>query len=208
MVGEGVMLVCLQHPAIEKVLSISRKPCGWHHAKLQELLVPDFARLADYQHQLTGYDACFFCAGVSSVGMTEETFTKATYEVVVPFATTLAEINSNLVFIYVSGAGTDGTEKGTTMWARVKGRTENALNKLPFRAQYNFRPGFMKRMPGQKNLKRMYRVMAVLAPLFMVLLPRWSSTLREVGLAMIACVTHGPAGAVVEVGDIKKLARG
>ncbi|MFZ1497952.1 MAG: NAD-dependent epimerase/dehydratase family protein, partial [Saprospiraceae bacterium] len=141
MVGEGVLIVCLDNTDVEEVLTVSRRKSDFKHPKLKELIVSDFSKIGDYSTQLSQYDACFFCAGVSSVGENEESFTKKTYDFVVPFAKAMSDSNSNMVFIYVSGSRTDSTEQGKVMWARVKGKTENAILKLPFKAAYNFRPG-------------------------------------------------------------------
>jgi hypothetical protein len=140
MVGEGVLLTCLEHPAIAQVLLVSRKQYGLQHPKLKECIVPDFLHLDDVRSQLTGYDACFFCAGISSAGMSEANYTHITYDITLHFAGVLASLNPQMVFCYVSGALTDSSEKGSIMWARVKGRTENALTRLGFRSVYNFRP--------------------------------------------------------------------
>ena len=144
MVGEGVLLECLENPAVERVLSVSRRPCGHTHRKLTECLVPDFRQLAAVEAQLTGHDACFYCAGVSSVGMTEAEYTAIAYDTALAFAQTVARLNPGLVMVHVSGAHTDGSEQGRVMWARVKGKAENALARLPFKAVYNFRPSLMK----------------------------------------------------------------
>jgi uncharacterized protein YbjT (DUF2867 family) len=158
MVGEGVLLECLENDAVEKVLAVSRKPTNHTHPKLEQLLVPDFRNASDVEAKLTGYDACFYCAGVSSIGMSEADYTVIAYDTPVAFATTLARLNPTMVFTYVTGASTDSTEQGKTMWARVKGRAENALIGLPFKGVYNFRPGLMTPKPGQKHLKTSYRV--------------------------------------------------
>lgn len=205
MVGEGVLLECLANPAVEKVLSVSRRPCGHTHPKLEECLVADFRDLAAVEPQLTGYDACFYCAGVSSVGMNEADYTVATYDTPLAFATTLARVAPNMVMVHVSGAGTDGTEHGKVMWARVKGKAENALMRIGLRAVYNFRPGLMKPVPGQKNLKRLYRVLRPLLPVMGLFFP--ALTLSEVGKAMIRCVQHGAPKHVLEVPDIEALAK-
>lgn len=205
MVGEGVLLECLANPAVEKVLAIGRRSCGHTHPKLEEVLVPDFRDLGAVEDRLAGYDACFYCAGVSSVGMSEADYTVATYDTPVAFATTLARLSPDMVLVHVSGASTDGTEKGKIMWARVKGRAENALGRLGFRAVYNFRPGLMKPVPGQKNLKRSYRLMLPLVPV-MGLFFR-ALTLNDVGKAMIRCVSDGAPKHVLEVADIAALAK-
>jgi uncharacterized protein YbjT (DUF2867 family) len=206
MVGEGVLLECLTHPDIGVVLLVSRRHYDATHPKLKELIVPDFLKLDDFTNELTGYDACFFCAGVSSVGMSEPYYTHLTYDTTLHFAEKLAGLNPNMVFDYVSGAQTDSTEKGRMMWARVKGRTENALMRLPFKRVYNFRPGFMKPTPGQKSIKRLYKVIGVFYPFFRVFLPKQLLTLREVGTAMINSVVKGYPKQVLEIGDIRQLA--
>jgi len=205
MVGEGVLLECLANPVVERVLSVARKPCGHTHPKLEECLVADFRELGAVEARLAGYDGCFYCAGVSSVGMSEADFTVAAYDTPVAFATTLARLNPDMVFVHVTGARTDGTEQGKVMWARVKGKAENALMRLGFRAVYNFRPGLMKPVPGQKNLKRSYRVMLPLLPVVALFLP--ALTLNDVGKAMIRCVLSGAPKSVVEVPDIAALAK-
>lgn len=207
LVGEGVLLVCLEDPAVTEVLSISRKPLGRKHEKLAELIVSDFSEIKNYGERLKNYQACFFCAGASAIGENEESFTKKTYDFVVPFAKTLAEINSQQIFIYVSGNRTDSTEQGKVMWARVKGRTENALLKLPFKAVYNFRPGFMKPVKGQQNVRLIYRVFEAFYPAWLAILPNWTCTMREVGLAMIHCVSKGYSKPILEVADIKLQAK-
>lgn len=208
MVGEGVLLVCLENPAVTEVLIINRRPFALQHEKLRELIVKDFSEIGDHSDRLKAYDACFFCAGVSSIGENEASFTRKTFDFVVPFAESLSRINPAITFIYVSGSRTDSTEQGKVMWARVKGRTENALLKLPFKAVYNFRPGFMKAIKGQKNIRSIYRVFEVLSPLWYLILPNWICTMREVGLAMIHCVSQGYSKPVLEVADIKKQAKG
>ncbi|MGH7440363.1 MAG: epimerase, partial [Polyangiaceae bacterium] len=152
-----------------------------------------------------GYDGCFYCAGVSSVGMSEADYTVAAYDTPLAFSTTLARLNPGMVLVHVTGAHTDGTEKGKVMWARVKGKAENALMRLDFRGVYNFRPGLMKPVPGQKNLKRFYRVMLPLIPVVGWFLP--ALELSDVGKAMIRCVQSGATKSVLEVADIAALAK-
>src|SRR5947208_2007730 len=158
MVGEGVLLECLQNAKVSAVLMINRKHYELVHPKLKELIVPDFSQLHQFAEQINGYDACFFCAGISSVGMKEEKYKSITYDTTLSFAKTLLANNGNMVFTYVSGSGTDSSEKGRLMWARIKGKTENDLMKLPFRGEYNFRPGGMLPYPGQKNWKKLYAI--------------------------------------------------
>ena len=204
MVGEGVLLECLENPAVERVLSVSRRPSGHAHPKLTECLVPSFRELAGIEAQLTGYDACFYCAGVSSLGMTEAEYAAITYDTALHFAEALARLDPGLVLVHVSGAHTDSSEQGKVMWARVKGKAENALARLPFKAVYNFRPSLMKPAPGQKNIKRSYRVALVLYPLLSLFFP--AIPLRQVGLAMINCVRFGAPTGVLEAKDIKERA--
>src|SRR4051812_21821391 len=204
MVGEGVLLECLSEPSVEHVLSVSRRPCGHSHPKLEECLVADFRELSGVEAPLTGYDACFYCAGVSSVGLKEPEYTRISYDTPLHFAQTLARLNPSLVFVHVSGAHTDGSEQGRVMWARVKGKAENALLRLPFKAVYNFRPSLMKPTPGQKHVKTAYRAALLLYPLLRWFFP--SMPLRDVGRAMIHAVRYGAPKQVLEVPDIQALA--
>lgn len=208
MVGEGVLLECLENPAVAEVLVLNRKPLGRQHPKLRELLAPDFFDLEGVSGQLAGYDACFFCAGVSSLGKSEAEYTRLTYDLTLHFSGAVAKANPGMVFTYVSGAMTDSTEKGRTMWARVKGRTENALQRVGFRAVYNFRPGFMRATPGQRNLPSFYMWLGWLFPIVQLVAPNHVSTLEEVGRAMIRCVTDGYPQAILEIRDINALGKG
>ncbi len=203
MVGEGVLMECLENPNVSEILSISRKPSGKKHAKLKEYIVSDFLKIDLNDENLKGYDACFFCAGISSVGMNEEDYTKITYNTTLHFAKAVLNQNPDMVFNYVSGAYTDKTESGKIMWARVKGRTENALRKLGFRSEYNFRPGFMKPVEGQENIKWFFKPFIWFFP---VLLPSKSLTLHDVGKAMINAVKKGYPISTLEIKDIKNLA--
>src|SRR5665213_87637 len=157
MVGEGVLLECLQNPNVREVLIINRRHYEMQHVKLKELIVPDFLQLDKFKNDIQGYDACFYCAGVSSIGMKEDKFKQLTYDTTLEFAKAVVAVNSNMVFTYVSGAKTDSSENSRMMWARVKGKTENDLMKLPFKGEYNFRPGIMLPFPGQKNWKGGYK---------------------------------------------------
>ncbi len=203
MVGEGVLWECLANDMVTEVLSISRKPYDMQHAKLKQLLVPDFTKLSDYKTDITGYDACFYCAGVSSVGKNEQEFTRLTYDTVLPFAKALQEANPRMKFIYVSGQGTDSSEKGRLMWARVKGKTENDLTKLGFGAVYNFRPGVMMPFEGQKNWKGYVIFLVKVIRLFV---PSKVLSLSEVGKAMIKASYKSIPKHVLEVKDIKAIA--
>jgi uncharacterized protein YbjT (DUF2867 family) len=204
MAGEGVLFECLQNPNVSEVLIVNRRHYELQHPKLKELIVPDFFQLNEHATQITGYDACFFCAGISSVGMKEGKYTQITYDTTLAFANSLLAVNSNMTFCYISGAQTDSTEKGRLMWARVKGRTENALMKLPFKAEYNFRPGVMLPFDGQKNWKAIYKFIAKLMQLFS---PKNVITMHELGKAMINATTTGYSKPVLEISDIKTLAR-
>lgn len=204
MVGEGVLFECLENAAVSEVLIIGRRNYEMKHPKLKKLILKDFSEINDHSEVLIQYDACFFCAGVSSVGESEESFTKKTYDFVVPFATSLAAIHPAMTFIYVSGNRTDSTEKGKVMWARVKGRTENALMKLPFKGQYNFRPAIMTGTKGQKNVKTFYKIMG---PLIAPFISAKTLKLSEVGKAMINAVAKGYHTQILETEDILKLSK-
>lgn len=202
MVGEGVLLHCLQSDEVLEVLMINRKPYGISHPKLSELIVADFNGLAHYSNKLAGFDACFYCAGVSSVGMNETDYTHITYDTTLNFAKVLLGHNPEMVFNFVSGAFTKSD--GKQMWQRVKGRTEDALMALGFKGQYNFRPGFMKPVKGQKNVRWFFKPFIAIFP---YLLPKQSLTLHEVGQAMIHTVSRGYGKQVLEIDDIKILAK-
>ena len=207
MVGEGVLIECLNHPDIKQVLTVNRRPGNVTHPKLKECIVPDFFNLGAIEDQLIGYDACLFCAGISSVGMNETDYNHITYDTTMHFANCLVRLNPDMVFCYVSGSQTDSSEKGRIMWARVKGKTENALMRLSFRKVYNFRPGFMKPTAGQKNIKNYYKVFSILYPFLKLVLPNQVSTMREVGVAMINSVLKGYPKQILEIKDIKLLAK-
>ncbi len=206
MVGEGVLHEALLHPKIEAVLVVNRKPCGVVHPKLKEVICPDFFDLKPIEEQLKGYDACFFCLGVSSVGMKEPEYYKLTYTLTLGFAETLAQLNPDIIFEYISGAATDSSEKGRSMWARVKGKTENDLAKLPFKKEYNFRPGYMHPTPGLKNTNKYYKYITWLYPILKAIAPNTVSSLKEMGLAMINAALLGYERQILEVKDIKILA--
>ena len=204
MVGEGVLLECLNNPEITEVLSVSRKRSGKSHPKLKEYIIPDFLNLEENDENLKGFDAVFFCAGISSVGMNEEDYTKITYDTTLHFAKAVLKQNPEMVFTFVSGAHTDSSENGKIMWARVKGKTENDLIKLNFRGVYNFRPGFMKPVDGQVNVKWFFKPMIWLFP---KVFPSRSLTLNEVEKAMINAVKKGYSKNILEISDIKVLAK-
>ncbi len=201
MVGEGVLLHCLQSEEIAEVLMINRKTYDLSHPKLRELLVSDFNKLADYNSQLSGFDGCFYCAGVSSLGKNEADYTRITYDTTLNVAKVLCLINPEMVFNFVTGAHTKTT--GSQMWQRVKGRTEDALMALGFRGQYNFRPGLMVPVKGQKNVRWFFKPFVAILP---HLVPKQSLTLDQVGQAMINTITRGYDKGVLEISDIKILA--
>jgi uncharacterized protein YbjT (DUF2867 family) len=207
MVGEGVLHECLLSPDVEAVLVVTRKTTGTQHPKLKEILLPDFFELSSIQLQLTGYNACFFCLGVSSLGMSKEMYERLTYDLTLGFARILAAQNPGMVFCYVSGAGTDSTEKGRLHWARIKGKTENDLQKLPFGAVYNFRPGMMTPTKGLKNTLPLYKWLGWLLPVIRVFLPNSVNSLEQVGVAMIRVATRGYTKNIIEVPDIRSLSR-
>jgi len=205
MVGEGVLHECLQHPNVEQVLVVGRRRCGVNHSKLNELVIPDFYDLSSIRNQLVDYNACFFCLGVSSIGMKEPEYYKLTYELTMNFATTLVARNPEMTFCYISGAGTN--EKGRMMWARVKGKTESDLTRLAFAHVYNFRPGIIKPTKGLKNTLSFYNYLGWLIPIIKLIAPGNVCSLREIGLAMINAANKGYPKQVLEVSDIVALSK-
>lgn len=206
MVGEGVLQVCLNNPTVEEILIINRKSAGVIHPKLKEIIHPDFLNLSSIEDQLSGFDACFFCAGISSLGVGADDYYKITYSLTMHVAETLVKHNQQMVFIYVSGQGTDSSEKGSSRWARVKGKTENDLMKLPFKQVYAYRPGFMEPLPGAKNSLSFYKYVNWLLPLGKKLFPDGFNTLEEVGLSMINVVEHGSQQKIIAGKEISRLA--
>lgn len=205
MVGEGVLHVCLNHPEVESILVINRKPCNQVHPKLKEIIHTDFMDLSKIESQLSGYNACYFCAGVSSVGKKEGEYKHITYDLTMNFAKTVAQLNPGLIFCYVSGTGTDSTEKGKIMWARIKGKTENDLMRLPFKSAYMFRPGYIQPITGLNNSYKIYKLIAPLFPVWKFLFPNFVVRLEEIGLAMIKCALNGSDKKILECRDIKNL---
>jgi uncharacterized protein YbjT (DUF2867 family) len=205
MVGEGVLHECLLHPDVESVLVINRKPCGVKHEKLKEIIHKDFFNLSSIENLLTGYNACYFCAGVSSMGKSEQVYKRITYDLTLNFANTLLKLNPEMTFCYVSGVGTDGTEKGRTMWARVKGKTENDLLKLPFKSAVMFRPGYIQPRKSLKNSYKIYKVLAPFYPIFKTLFPKYVVTLEEIGKAIINSTLFGSDKKILGCKDIVSL---
>ena len=207
MVGEGVLHECLLHPDVESVLVINRKPCGVKHEKLIEIIHKDFSDLSSIEDQLAGYNACYFCAGVSSVGKKEDEYKRITYDLTLNFANTLVKLNPDMTFCYVSGVGTDSTEKGRSMWARVKGKTENDLLKLPFKDAYMFRPGYIQPIKGLKNAYKIYKVFVPFYPILKTLFPKYVVSLEEIGKSMINVTLFGSDKKILECRDIVKLSK-
>ena len=207
MVGEGVLHECLQHEDVEAVLVINRKPCGIIHPKLKEVIHTDFFKLASIEQQLANYNACFFCLGVSSVGLKEPEYTRLTYTLTMNFAETVLKQNPGTTFCYISGASTDSSEKGRMMWARVKGKTENDLMKLPFKQVYNFRPGVIEPTKGLKNTLVYYKYLGWLIPIIKLAAPNYITSLNQIGLAMINAAIKGFEKQALEVKDIIALSK-
>jgi uncharacterized protein YbjT (DUF2867 family) len=209
MVGQGVLRECLRDPDVERVLAVGRSPTGQQDAKLDELIHDNFLDYSAVESRLSGYDACFFCLGVTSVGLTEERYRHLTYDITMAAATTLAKLNPQMVFVYVTGRGTDSTEQGRLMWARVKGKTENDLLKLPFKAAYMFRPAGIQPLHGVRSKTAWYQAAyTVAAPLLTLLnriAPNYMTTTEQVGRAMIAVARNGYPKPVLESEDINRL---
>ncbi len=203
MVGEGVLHEALKSNLVEKVLVVNRRSCHVEHEKLTEIIHQNFFDLSPIAEELEDYNACFFCLGVSSVGMEETDYYRMTYTLTLHTAEFLSRLNSDMVFCYVSGAGTDSSEKGRSMWARVKGKTENDLSKLPFKKVYHFRPAMLAPTKGLRNTLKLYKWVGWLVPIMQRLSPNYICSLREVALAMIYVSTHGYSNAVLEVKDIR-----
>jgi len=212
MVGQGVLRECLVDGGVESVLAIGRTPTGKRDAKLREIALRDFSEFANLGTEIAGYDACFFCLGISSVGMSEAEYRAVTYDLTMSVAETLAKFNPRMTFIYVSGTGTDSSERGRTMWARVKGQTENALLRLPFKAAYMFRPGYIHPLHGVKpKVKWIGAIYAVVGPVYPVLkaiFPKQMLTTECVGKAMIAVARDGASKRVLESADINRICEG
>ncbi|KPU92612.1 epimerase [Variovorax paradoxus] len=210
MVGFGVLRECLLAPDVEEVVAVGRRPSGQQHPKLRDLVLPDMYDYTAAEPRLTGFDACFFCLGVSSVGMKEDAYRRVTYDLTLAAATVLARLNPEMTFAYVTGAGTDSSERGRSMWARVKGATENALLKLPFGAAYMFRPGAIQPLHGANTKTPLYKAgIVLLTPVFGLarrLWPHLVTTTENMGLAMLAVARHGASKRVLDPLDINDLA--
>ena len=207
MVGEGVLHECLLHPNVEAVLIINRRPSGISHPRLKEIVHADLLDLSSIEGQLAGYNACFFCLGISSLGISPEEYYTTTYTLTMHVASTLSRLNKGMTFCYISGAGTDSSEKRGMRWARVKGKTENDLMKLPFRQVFAFRPGFIRPTKGLKNTLSVYKYVDWMFPLGRALYANGFCTLRELGLAMIHATLRGYEKRIIQGKDIISLAR-
>ena len=207
MVGQGVLRESLLDPQVQIVQTVGRSVTGRQHPKLHELQHQDLTRYGSLDHQLSGFDACFFCLGISSAGLKEGEYERVTYDITLAAGEALSRLNPQMTFIYVSGAGTDSSERGRSMWARVKGRTENALLRLPFKAAYMFRPGFIEPLHGARSKTAAYRIFyAVARPLLPLLrnaFPNSVLTTEQIGLAMLAVAKHGAAKHILESKDIR-----
>ena len=209
MVGQGVLRECLLDPDVERVLAIVRNSSLPQHDKLREIAHQDVSDLSAIEDRLSGCDACFFCLGASAVGMKEEAYRRLTYDLTVSVARTLAKLNPTMTFIYVSGAGTDSTEQGRLMWARVKGRTENALLQMPFKAVYLFRPAYIQPLHGIRTKTKWYgaayALMRPLYPLWKMLFPNYVTTTECVGRAMLNVTNRSFPNPVLENRDINRM---
>jgi uncharacterized protein YbjT (DUF2867 family) len=210
MVGQGALRECLKDPDVERVLSVGRSSMGQEHPKLTELVRKDLSNFAEVEDTLRGYDACFFCLGISSAGMSEADYRRITLDITVAAAETLSRLNPGMTFVFVSGAGTDSTEKGSVMWARVKGAAENAVLRQPFKASYMFRPGFIRPLHGITSRTRAYRVAYVVMwpflPLLRLVLGQSMLTTESIGRAMLIAAKRGAPKPVLEARDIGALA--
>src|ERR1700720_1414839 len=209
MVGQGVLRECLLDSGIEAVLAVGRSPTGERQPKLREIVHKDFTDFSAIEPQLTGYDACFFCLGVSSVGMDEGRYRHLTYDITMAAAKTLVRLNPGMVFTYVTGRGTDSTEQGSLMWARVKGKTENDLLKLPFEAAYMFRPAGIQPLHGVRSktgwVQAIYVATAPLLTFLNRVAPKYMTTSEQLGRAMIKVARDGYPKPVLESEDINRL---
>jgi len=209
MVGQGVLRECLLDPDVEHVLSVGRSVTGQRNIKLEELRHDNFLDFSAIESRLSGYDACFFCLGVTSVGLTEERYRHLTYDITMAAATTLAKLNPQMVFVYVTGRGTDSTERGSVMWARIKGKTENDLLKPPFKAAYMFRPAGIQPLHGIRSKTAWYQAAYVVAAPLLTFLnrvaPNYMTTTEQVGRAMLAVARRGYPKPLLESEDINRL---
>lgn len=208
MVGQGVLRECLRDGDVTEVLTVGRSATGQPHPKLRELVHKDFLDFSTIEKDITGYDACFFCLGVSSIGMDAERYRHLTYDITLAAARPLAPLNPGMTFVYVTGASTDSTEQGRVMWARVKGKTENDLLKLPFKAAYMFRPGAIQPLHGVRSktawVQAIYVITGPLLSFLHQVAPNFVTTTEEVGRAMLSVAKRGHPRPILEMEDIHK----
>jgi len=211
MVGQGVLRECLLDPNVQLVATIGRTATGKQNPKLREIVLKDLSNYVSIEEKLTNFDACFFCLGVGSAGMTETEYERVTYGITIAAAETLSRLNPKMVFIYVSGTGTDSSEIGRMMWARVKGKTENALLRMPFAAAYMFRPGFIEPANGEISRNKLYRALFVvtkpLLPLLRAIFPNQILTTHQIARAMLNLVTRPYPKHILEIQDIRAAAQ-
>ena len=210
MIGKGCLLECIDRPEIESILAVNRNPVAIKHPKLIELLIKDFSQLQHAEESLRGFDACFYCLGVTSAGMNETDYSKITYDMTLDFAKELLRINPAITFCYISGAGTDSSEKGNSMWARVKGKTENALLSLGFKNAYMFRPGFIQPKRGIRSRTGWYNaIYSVMGPLYFILkkIPKYVTNTETLARAMIYVSLQGYSKNILESTDINFIGR-
>lgn len=210
MVGKGVLLECIDHPSIENILIVNRSSVGITHPKVKEVLIEDFFELSSVSDELNGFDACFFCLGITSIGQSEASYTKTTYDLTLNFAETFIDQNVKSIFCYVSGTGTDSSEKGRTMWARVKGKTENRLLEMPFKRAYMFRPGYIQPLRGIKSKTQWYALLyLIFKPIYLILkhFPSTATNTTNMGLAMINSLEGKYAKSILENKEINELAQ-
>lgn len=209
MVGQGVLRECLLDSDVRRVVTVGRTRAGQHHAKLEEIVHANLLDLSPIESSLSGLDACFYCLGVASAGMTEEAYTRVTYDMTMAVATTLSRLNPQMTFVFVSGAGTDSSEQGRSMWARVKGKTENALLRFPFKAAYMFRPGVIQPLHGIRSKTRLYQVFYTITrpvlPLLKRLFPSFVTSTEQIGRAMLAAAKRGASSTILESADINRI---
>ncbi len=206
MIGEGILLECLNDNRISAILSVSRKPIGRSHPKLKEYIVSDFLTLKEDDEKLKGYDACFFCAGISSIGINPTDYERITYDTTLQFAKAVGP-NPNMSFVYVSGGGTDSTEKGRLHWARVKGKTENDLMKLPFKQAFGFRIGIVQIAKGQTHVLPFYKYVSWLIPILKIISPNILNSMKQVANAMIVVSSKGYPNNIIHVKDIHQMSK-
>lgn len=207
MVGEGVLHECINSDYINKIMVVGRRSCGLSHSKIEEIVLSDMMNVSSISEKFKEYDACFFCMGSTSLGKSDDEYYHISYTIPMEFGKVMSEINPQMYFLYISGAGTDSTETGKIKWARVKGKTENDLMKLPFKRVFAFRPGYLHPTQGLKNTLSFYKYIKWSFPIMKLIMPNKASTLAELGKAMINSVIYPYSRQIIEVKDILKLSK-